>query len=66
MTAYEHLPRVGFRGGPDPFHWLSIKPQYLGLNARKGYVDGSIRRSRDDRIIVMRSGTFTEYVKVIE
>ena len=66
MTAYEHLPRVGLGEDSDSFPWLSIKPQYLGLNARKGYVDGSIRRSRDGRTIVMRSGSFTEYAKVIE
>ncbi len=66
MTAYEHLPSVGLGEDSDSFPWLSIKPQYLGLNARKGYVDGSIRRSRDGRTIVMRSGTFTEYAKVIE
>lgn len=66
MTAYEDLPGVEVESEPDPFPWLSIKPQYLGLNARKGYVDGSISKSRDVRTIVVRSGTFTEYVKVIE
>ena len=66
MTAHEDLPGVDVGSEPDPFPWLSIKPQYLGLNARKGYVDGSITKSRDGRTIVVRSGTFTEYVKVIE
>ena len=66
MTAYEHLPRIESVKRLDTFQWLSIKPQYLGLNAPKGYVDGSIEKSRDGRTIVMRSNTFTEYVKVIE
>ena len=66
MTAYEDMPGQELGKEPGSFPWLSIKPQYLGLNARKGYVDGSITKSRDGRTIVVRSGTFTEYVKVIE
>ena len=66
MTAHEDLPGVEFRKDSEPFPWLSIKPQYLGVNARKGYVDGSTMKLQDGRTIVVRSGTFAEYVKVIE
>ncbi len=66
MTAHEDMPGSELGREPDPFPWLSIKPQYLGLKARKGYRDGSITRHRDGRTIVVRSGTFTEYVKVVE
>ena len=66
MTAHEDLPGVELRNNSEPSPWLSIKPQYLGVNAREGYVDGSTMRLRDGRTIVVRSGTFSEYVKVIE
>ena len=45
--------------------WLNIKPQYLGINVRTGYVDGSIIRTSDGRTEIVRSGTFTEYSKLI-
>ena len=66
MTAHEDLPGVELRENSESFPWLAIKPQYLGVNARKGYVDGSTMRLQDGRTIIVRSGTFAEYVKVIE
>lgn len=65
MTAHGDLPGVELRKDSDPFPWLSIKPQYLDVNARKAYMDGSTIRIQDGRTIVVRSGTFAEYVKVI-
>jgi hypothetical protein len=65
-VAFEDMTAEETGIAPEAFPWLSIKPQYLGINARKGYVDGSIVRSRDGGTEVMRSATFTEYVKVVE
>ena len=48
------------------FQWFSIKPQYLGVKARRGYVDGSIVKQRDGRTDIYRSGTFTEYAKLVK
>lgn len=51
----------------EPFPWLSIKPQHLGIKTpRKGYIDGSIEKLRDGRTIIVRSETFKEYVKLIK
>lgn len=61
MTAAERGEEL------EPFPWLSIKPQHLGIKTpRKGYIDGSIEKLRDGRTIIVRSETFKEYVKLIE
>lgn len=61
MTAAERGEKL------EPFPWLSIKPQHLGIKTpRKGYIDGSIERLRDGRTIIVRSETFKEYVKLIK
>ena len=49
-----------------PLKWLSLKPQYLGLNTRAGYVDGSIEVTREKITRIVRSGTFNEYSRLIE
>lgn len=49
-----------------PLYWLSLKPQYLGVNTRVGYVDGSIEVTRERITRIVRSGTFNEYSRLIE
>lgn len=49
-----------------PLKWLSLKPQYLGVNTRVGYVDGSIEVTREKITRIVRSGTFNEYSRLVE
>ena len=49
-----------------PLKWLALKPQYLGLNTRSGYVDGSIEVTREKVTRIVRSGTFNEYSRLVE
>jgi hypothetical protein len=65
-VAFEDMTAADTGKAPESFPWLSIKPQYFGINARRGYIDGSIVRSRDGGTEIVRSATFTEYVKVVE
>ncbi|MCJ1461607.1 serine/threonine protein kinase [Pseudocyphellaria aurata] len=53
-------------GAYAPLKWLALKPQYLGLNTRAGYVDGSIEVTRENITRLVRSGTFTEYARLVE
>lgn len=48
-----------------PLKWLALKPQYLGLNTRAGYVDGSIEVTRERITRIVRSGTFHEYSRLV-
>lgn len=63
---FEDVGATDKAGEIEPFDWLSIKPQYVGHNARRGYIDGSISKLRDGRTVLVRSGAFTEYVKIVE
>lgn len=54
------------RGAYTPLRWLALKPQYLGLSTRAGYVDGSIEVTREHITRLVRSGTFTEYARLVE
>jgi hypothetical protein len=65
-VAFEDMTSDESGREPEPFPWLSIKPQHLGINARKGYIDGSIVRGRDGGTEIVRSAAFTEYVKIVE
>ena len=65
VVDYEDMPGEEKGLPSETMTWLTIKPQYLGINARRGYVDGSIIRTPDGRTELVRSGTFTDYSKLI-
>jgi hypothetical protein len=50
----------------DPLEWLSLKPQYFGVDIDRHWVDGSLKIDRHGRTRVVRSGTFAEYAKAVE
>lgn len=66
IIAFEDMPSDDTGKELEPFPWLSIKPQDLGINARKGYIDGNIIRLRDGDTEIVRSAAFTEYAKIVE
>ena len=49
LVNYEDMPGEEKGLPSEAMNWLTIKPQYLGINARRGYVDGSIIRTSDGR-----------------
>ena len=62
---YEDMPGEEKGLPSEDMTWFTIKPQYLGINVRRGYVDGSLIRTPDGRTEIVRSGTFTEYSQLI-
>ncbi|KAJ5546938.1 HET-domain-containing protein [Penicillium frequentans] len=50
----------------DSLDWLSLKPQYFGVDIDRHWVDGSLKIDRHGRTRVVRSGTFAEYAKAVE
>ena len=49
-----------------PLQWLSLKPRYLGVDAGRNWIDGSIEITRHGATQLVRSATFAEYIKAIE
>lgn len=65
-VMFEDMTAEDKGGVYTPLKWLSLKPQYLGLNTRAGYVDGSIEVTRERITRIVRSGTFNEYARLVE
>lgn len=65
-VMFEDMTADDKGGAYTPLKWLSLKPQYLGINTRAGYVDGSIEVTREMITRIVRSGTFHEYARLVE
>ena len=49
-----------------PLQWLSLKPQYTGVNTGSKWIDGSTEITRYGATRLVRSAVFAEYTRVIE
>ena len=66
MTCHEDMPaaETGYEQVEVP--WLDLKPQYLGVGTESYWRDGSTEVTRHGLTHVVRSGTFSEYARMIE
>ncbi len=70
MTCREDMRNDDSGGTVPPLEWLNLKPKWFDRDQNHSeqhhWVDGSIEVDRFGRTHVVRSGTFTEYAKVVE
>lgn len=60
------MPAEASGYGPNPLEWLSLKPEYFGIDVEPGWVDGSLETDRHGTTRLVRSGTFAQYARIVE